>query len=139
MSGQIIIENLTERHIQYHLDHQGLCVKVGKCFCKKGRRGNVASSVHVPGGIGLRSAPLHSAVALMPQVKKDADGPRPRITIHTYVKPDNGAKEIEALKTKRAAARKKAKAAAEKAAGAGAKADSETAKNTGGGRRGKNG
>ena len=81
MNGTIIIENQTGRHLQYRLDHQTVCVKVGKCFCKKGRRGTVTSTIHVPGGKGKRTLPLHPAVALCPAVKADAQGPHPKIKI----------------------------------------------------------
>lgn len=83
----IIIENLTERHIQYRIDHQVVCVKAGRCLCRKGRRGAVAMSVHVPGGIGRRTGPLNPAVMLLPEAKRDAEGARPKIKIHTVVKP----------------------------------------------------
>lgn len=102
MSGTIIIENLTGRHLQYRIEHQLVCVKVGKCFCKQGRRGTVASSVHVPGGVGSKTAPLHPAVATLPQIQVDARGPRPKIKIH-------GSKTTE-KQAKEAAAEAKAKA-----------------------------
>jgi len=81
MEGQIIIENQTERHIQYRIDHQTVCVKAGKCFCKQGRRGLVAGSVHVPGGKGKRSVPLHPAMALIPELKRDLAGRKPKVKL----------------------------------------------------------
>ena len=81
MSGTIIIENLTERHLQYRMDHQAVCVKTGKCMCKKGRRGPVATTIHVPGGIGMRTGPLSPAVALDAQIRKDKTGPNPKILV----------------------------------------------------------
>jgi len=81
MTGMIELENLTERAIEYRLDHQVVCVKVGKCFCTQGRRGPVASSIHVPGGRGRRTAKLDPRVTLVPQVKADASGPQPKIRI----------------------------------------------------------
>ncbi len=79
MSGKIIIENRTNVHIQYRIDHQAVCVKAGKCFCKKGARGPVAATVHVPGGVGLKTLPVDSAVAMLSQVKADAAEKKIRI------------------------------------------------------------
>lgn len=87
MSGTIIIENQTGRHLQYRIDHQTVCVKVGKCFCKQGRRGTVTTTIHVPGGKGQRTLPLPPAVALVPAVKADAKGPNPKIRIIGYEAP----------------------------------------------------
>ena len=81
MSGTIIIENLTGRHLQYRLDHQAVCVKFGKCFCRKGRRGSVTTTIHVPGGPGSRTAPLDPSVVLAPQIKADMEGAKPKIKI----------------------------------------------------------
>lgn len=80
-SGTIQIQNLTGRTLQYRVDHQTVCVKAGKCFCKQGRRGPVAASIIVPGGEGRMTAPLHPAMSLIPKVKADASGPRPKIRI----------------------------------------------------------
>lgn len=75
----IEIENLTDRTIEYRIDHQTVCVKVGRCFCTKGRRGPVTSSVIVPGK--RRTGQLDPSVALIPQVRVDATGPKPKIRI----------------------------------------------------------
>jgi len=82
MAGTIKIENRTERHIQYRIEHQIVCVKIGRCLCQKGRRGTVTSSVHVPGGKGKKTGDIPASVLLLPQVLKDAAGMRPRIKIH---------------------------------------------------------
>ena len=114
MSGTIIIENLTERHLQYRIDHQVVCVKVGRCFCKQGRRSNVSTTIHVAGGIGKKTAPLPPAVATIPEVKRDSSGPHPKIRIHGAIAQKSTAK-------------------------AKAKADSsKPGKKGGGGRKGKN-
>lgn len=81
MSGTIIIENLTGRHLQYRIDHQTVCVKVGKCFCGKGKRGTVTTTIHVPGGAGMRTGPLHPAITKIAAVQKDASGVKPKIRI----------------------------------------------------------
>lgn len=118
MSGTIIIENLTERHQQYRIDHQAVCVKVGRCFCKQGRRSTVATTIHIAGGIGKKTAPLPPAVATIPEVKRDVSGPHPKIRIH-------GAKaQVSTDKAK-----EKAKAKAD---------SSKPGKKGGGGRKGKN-
>lgn len=80
-TGMIEIENLTERAIEYRIDHQVVCVKAGKCFCTTGRRGSVALSIHIPGGRGRRTAKLDPRVTLSPQIKADASGPQPKIRI----------------------------------------------------------
>jgi len=80
MEGMIKIENLTGRHLQYRIDHQKVCVKIGRCLCRQGRRSVEAMNVHVPGS-GM-SAPLPPAVVLCPEIKRDADGNRPKIKIH---------------------------------------------------------
>lgn len=81
MSGMIEIENLTERAIEYRLDHQAVCVKAGKCFCTQGRRGPVATSIHIPGGKGKRTGKLDPRVTLASQLQADASGPQPKIRI----------------------------------------------------------
>ena len=80
MTGMITIENLTGKHLQYRIDHQKVCVKTGRCMCRQGRRSVEAFNVHVPGN--GRSGPLPPAVALCPEIKKAADGNRPKIKIH---------------------------------------------------------
>lgn len=82
MEGMITIENLTGRHLQYRMDHQAVCVKVGKCFCQKGRRGTVTTTIHIPGGVGVMSAPLPPAVTLIAELKRDASQPNQKIRIH---------------------------------------------------------
>jgi len=91
----IRIENLTKRHKQYRIDHKAVCVKVGKCFCQQGRRGAVASAIHVPGGKGSMTGPLHPAVALIPAVAADARGPRPSIKIHGSPAPEKPVEKAE--------------------------------------------
>ena len=81
MSGTIIIENLTGQHLQYRVEHQVVCVKFGKCFCKKGRRGSVTMTVHVPGGAGMRTEPLNPLLSKVPEIQRDVTGPKPKIKI----------------------------------------------------------
>jgi len=80
-TGQIIIENQTERHVTYRIDHKAVCVKIGKCFCRQGRRSLVAYSFHVPGGKGKRTLPLHPGVTMIPELKRDLGGRKPAMKI----------------------------------------------------------
>ena len=80
MTGMITIENLTGRHLQFRIDHQKVCVKVGQCLCRQGRRSVEALNVHVPGS--GRTDPLPPAVGLCPEIKAAANGNRPKIKIH---------------------------------------------------------
>ncbi|MEN6369232.1 MAG: hypothetical protein ABFD77_05990 [Thermotogota bacterium] len=81
MQGKIEIENQTGRAIEYRIDHQVVCTKAGRCFCTSGRRGPVTSSIHVPGGKGQRTGGLDPRVMLIPELKADATGPRPKVKI----------------------------------------------------------
>jgi hypothetical protein len=82
MKGMIVIENLTGRHLQYRIDHKAVCVKVGRCLCRKGRRSVEALTVHVP-GFG-RTAPIFSEVAQCPAIKAAASGNNPTLKIHGH-------------------------------------------------------
>jgi len=99
-TGHIVIENQTGRHIQYRIDHQTVCVKAGKCFCRQGRRSLVAASIHVPGGKGKRSAPLHPGVMLIPELKRDLAGKRPKVKIVGAAPSEEAVKKAAKAKAK---------------------------------------
>lgn len=79
--SRIQIRNKTEQHLQYILNHQEVCVKLGRCFCQKTAKGFVAMTVHVPGGKGQLSAHLLSEVAKASAIARDAGGKNAKIEI----------------------------------------------------------
>lgn len=79
MEGTIRIKNLTGRHKQFRIDHQEVCVKIGRCLCKTGRRGAEALTVHVPGN--ATSGQLPAAVTLSAEIRRAANGKNPSIEI----------------------------------------------------------
>lgn len=77
--GKIVLVNMTDQPLQYSLGHQEVCVRVGRCFCRRGRRGMQSSSIHVPAR--GRTSPLDPVVARVPEIKADTGGKRPRLKI----------------------------------------------------------
>ena len=83
MNGMITIENLTGKHLQFRVNHKEVCVKIGRCLCRKGRRSVEALTIHVP-GFG-RTAPLFAGVAESQAIKNAANGIKPTIKIVGHV------------------------------------------------------
>ena len=82
MEGMINIENLTGKHLQFRIGHQEVCVKVGRCMCRQGRRSVEAMTIHIQGH--GKTAFLPAAVAQSAEIRAAANGNKPTIKIHGH-------------------------------------------------------